>query len=453
MYAPFVNSYKRYQLGSWAPTAIVWSRDNRTCGFRTVGEHQGSRVECRLPGADANPYLAFAATIASGLWGIANQVEPPAMFEGNAYEAKDVPRVPSSLHEAIEAFRGSTIAREAFGDFVFEHLLNTAEQEQIIFDNQTVTDWELARYFERGMNDPLVERVLRSVPGWARVDFEVVPLEGGITNRNYVVTVDGRRYVLRVPGADTELLGIDRANEYRAATVAAEAGVGPEVVAFLPDTGCFVTRFVEGAHAPMEALRDEAVLGLVVRSLHAFHGCPPVPSSFPVFRIVEQYREIAELRGVGAPPAFDEAHAVADRIEAAFGVSPSPLTTCHNDLLNANLLRDGDHVWIVDYEYAGMGDPFFDLGNLAVNNDLDAAAQEALLRHVYGDVRDRHRARLALMRIMSDFREAMWGVVQQAISRLDEDFVAYADTHFARLLANAAASPMEELLVAAQEPA
>jgi glutamine synthetase len=150
MYAPFVNSYKRYQLGSWAPTAIVWSHDNRTAGFRTVGEHKSSRVECRLPGADANPYLAFAATIASGMWGIRNQVEPPAMFQGNAYEAKEVPRVPTSLHEAIDAFRGSQLAREAFGDFVFEHLLNTAEQEQVIFDNQVVTDWELARYFERG---------------------------------------------------------------------------------------------------------------------------------------------------------------------------------------------------------------------------------------------------------------------------------------------------------------
>jgi glutamine synthetase len=128
----------------------VWSRDNRTAGFRTVGEHKSARVECRLPGADANPYLAFAATIASGMWGIRNRVEPPVMFEGNAYEAKDVPRVPTSLHEAIDAFRGSQVAREAFGDDVFEHLLNTAEQEQIMFDNLTVTDWELARYFERG---------------------------------------------------------------------------------------------------------------------------------------------------------------------------------------------------------------------------------------------------------------------------------------------------------------
>jgi glutamine synthetase len=150
MFAPFVNSYKRYQLGSWAPTAIVWSRDNRTCGFRTVGEHKGSRVECRIPGGDVNPYLGYAATIASGLWGIENQVEPPEMFVGNAYEAKDVPRVPYSLHEAVETFRGSTVGREAFGDFVFEHLLNTAVQEQTIFDNNSVTDWELQRYFERG---------------------------------------------------------------------------------------------------------------------------------------------------------------------------------------------------------------------------------------------------------------------------------------------------------------
>src|SRR3954453_17358213 len=162
MYAPFVNSFKRYQLGSWAPTAIVWARDNRTAGYRTVGEHKGSRGESRRPGADANPYLAFAATIASGMWGIRNQVEPPAIFEGNAYEAKDVPRVPTSLHEAIDAFRGSTVAREAFGDFVFEHLLNTAEQEQIVFDNQVVTDWGLARYFERGYRSPLAGEQLPS---------------------------------------------------------------------------------------------------------------------------------------------------------------------------------------------------------------------------------------------------------------------------------------------------
>ena len=149
MFAPSVNSYKRYQAGSWAPTAIAWGHDNRTCGFRLVGEHAGLRIESRIPGADANPYYAFAATIAAGLHGIENGLEPPAMFKGNAYEAKDVPRVPTSLHEAVAEFERSEVGRKAFGDAVFEHLLNTARQEQIIFDNTTVTDWELSRYFER----------------------------------------------------------------------------------------------------------------------------------------------------------------------------------------------------------------------------------------------------------------------------------------------------------------
>ncbi len=150
MFAPFVNSYKRYQLGSWAPTAVVYSHDNRTAGFRIVGHKKSFRIENRIPGADVNPYLGYAATIAGGLYGIQNKIDCGEIFEGNAYEAKGVPRVPSSLHEAVDAFEKSEVAREAFGDFVFEHLVNTAQQEQIIFDNNTVTDWELVRYFERG---------------------------------------------------------------------------------------------------------------------------------------------------------------------------------------------------------------------------------------------------------------------------------------------------------------
>ena len=301
--------------------------------------------------------------------------------------------------------------------------------------------------------DPELDAILRSVPGWADAELAVEPLDGGITNRNYVVRTDGQAYVLRVPGRDTELLGIDRANELRAARVAADAGVGPEVVAFLPELGSFVSRFVPGAHIPMADLRVPEVLESVVTSLRRLHTCPPIPSSFNAFRIVETYFATASTRGVTVPAAYDDAHAVADRIEHALEVSPSPLTTCHNDLLNANFLRDGDHVWIVDYEYAGMGDVFFDLGNLSVNNDLDDAARNVLLdRYFLGDVRDRHRARLALMCLMSDFREAMWGVVQQAISTLDVDFVDYADRHFARLLGNAATLPLDDLLRAAGEP-
>lgn len=148
MYAPSVNSYKRFQAGSWAPTKIVLGKDNRTCGLRLVGDHESFRVESRIPGADVNPYFAFAATIAAGLHGIENEIGTPEIFEGNAYEA-DLPTVPFSLHEAIDCMKGSEVARAAFGPTVFQHLFNTAVIEQSVFDNETVTDWELMRYFER----------------------------------------------------------------------------------------------------------------------------------------------------------------------------------------------------------------------------------------------------------------------------------------------------------------
>jgi glutamine synthetase len=147
-YAPFVNSYKRYQATSFAPTSVVWAWDNRTCGFRIVGHGSGLRVECRIPGADANPYIAFAATIAAGLHGIENKLELPPEFQGDAYSAKGLPRVPGNLTEAIDALERSEVARRAFGDDVVEHYLHSARLERKSFDS-AVTDWELRRNFER----------------------------------------------------------------------------------------------------------------------------------------------------------------------------------------------------------------------------------------------------------------------------------------------------------------
>jgi glutamine synthetase len=147
-FAPTVNSYKRYQSGSFAPTRIVVGWDNRTCGFRLCGEGSGFRVENRIPGADANPYLAFAATIAAGLHGIRNRLKPPKLYEGNAYEDATLPQVPKTLREAIMELERSKVAREALGVRVVEHYLHTARLEQQAFD-QVVTDWELHRNFER----------------------------------------------------------------------------------------------------------------------------------------------------------------------------------------------------------------------------------------------------------------------------------------------------------------
>jgi glutamine synthetase len=148
LFAPYVNSYKRFKAGSFAPTAIVWARDNRTAGFRIVGHGPSLRVECRIPGADANPYLAFAATLAAGLDGIAQRIEPPTRFDGDAYAAGDVPRVPATLPEAIAEFAASALFRTAFGAEVVEHLVHFARTEQRKFD-ETVTTWERRRYLER----------------------------------------------------------------------------------------------------------------------------------------------------------------------------------------------------------------------------------------------------------------------------------------------------------------
>ncbi len=143
-----MNSYKRYAAGSWAPSTLAWGYDNRTCGFRIVGHGQGLRTESRIPGADANPYLVFAALLAAGLHGIEQDLSLPPAFEGNAYES-DVRRFPNTLRDAIAALESGGIAREAFGDEVVDHYLNYARTEQRLFD-QVVTCYERERFFERG---------------------------------------------------------------------------------------------------------------------------------------------------------------------------------------------------------------------------------------------------------------------------------------------------------------
>jgi glutamine synthetase len=147
-YAPYVNSYKRYQAGTFAPTRIAWAWDNRTTGFRVCGSGDSLRIENRIPGADANPYLAYAATIAAGLHGIERKLEPPALYQGNAYEDPSLPQVPGSLREAVAALEQSQVARPMLGDAVFEHYLHTARLELEALD-KVVTTWELERNFER----------------------------------------------------------------------------------------------------------------------------------------------------------------------------------------------------------------------------------------------------------------------------------------------------------------
>ena len=147
-YAPTVNAYKRYQAGSWAPTSMAWSYDNRTASFRVVGHGPSLRIECRIPGADCNPYLVYAAALASGLDGIANQIEPPDIFEGDVYTARGLPQVPPNLRQATDLFERSDFAQQVFGAEVVAHYAHFWRVELAAYDAY-VTDWERKRYFER----------------------------------------------------------------------------------------------------------------------------------------------------------------------------------------------------------------------------------------------------------------------------------------------------------------
>ena len=278
------------------------------------------------------------------------------------------------------------------------------------------------------------DEVVRSVWPDGHSTFEV--LGGGITNHNLKVSRADGTFVLRIAGKDTELLGIDRSVELEATRAAAAVGVGPDVVDFVEPEGWLVTRFVEGEIPRLERMREPATLRRVAATLRAIHSGPPVRGRFNAFRIVEDYRTTAFERGAEMLPAYVTARQLARRIEHLRRAAPE--RPCHNDLLNANFIDDGHRLRIVDWEYAGMGDVFFDLANFSVNHGLDEEARDTLLEAYVGALRPGDRRVLELMRFMSDFREAMWGVVQAAVSELDFDFAAYADEHFARLERTAA---------------
>jgi thiamine kinase-like enzyme len=265
----------------------------------------------------------------------------------------------------------------------------------------------------------------------------VVQLEGGITNRNFRVNFGGMDYVVRLPGKRTEILGIDRTAECIANKAAAGMGMAPGVAAMFEEPSCLVTLFIDGREMSVDELRTPETLAEVARDLRRFHDSgTQLPTEFDSFRLVEEYAETGRANGSEPPEGYDDALEAAHRIEKAVEGQPThEPVPAHNDLLTANfLLGDGNHIQLIDWEYAGMGDRWFDLGNFAVNNELDDEQEEQLLEAYFDEPPDdRRRATLKLFRFMSDFREAMWGVVQTGVSELDFDFREYAQKHFDRL--------------------
>jgi thiamine kinase-like enzyme len=265
---------------------------------------------------------------------------------------------------------------------------------------------------------------------WPGREARVTALSGGITNHNFRVDVDGSSFELRMGGADTQLLGIDRHAERAASERASEIGVGPRVERFVEPEGWLVTRFIDGRPISIENLRRPETIRRIAASLRKLHDAEPIPGRFDSHAVVEEYSREAAGRGVAIPSAYAAAHEESERIRAARG--PQQHVPCHNDLLNANFLDDGE-IRIVDWEYAGMGDRYFDLANLSVNHEFVEGEDRVLLEAYFGEATDESLRDLRQMKFMSDFREAMWGVLQSGISELDFDFKAYATKHFKRM--------------------
>lgn len=288
-----------------------------------------------------------------------------------------------------------------------------------------------------------VTRALRRLPAFRDVeDVTATPLGGGLTNRNYRVEVGGETFVLRVSGAGVEGLLIDRPREMAAVRAAAAAGVAPEVVDHLPDYSVVLTRFAHGRPVTADEARRPDALAWVARALRAYHD-HPVPAGlgpFCPYHTARHYYRLAVAKGVPVPPELGPAVELADRLEAAAGPAVDP-RLCHNDLLLGNFIAVGDGVRVLDWEYAGLGDPMFDLGNFAAHAQLDEAGERALLLAYRGEVTDADLRRLLLMRLASDLREATWGFLQAGVSTLHPPayYLDYGRRHLDRFLLGAAA--------------
>lgn len=284
------------------------------------------------------------------------------------------------------------------------------------------------------MVEPALVRLLARIPGVDPARARVSPLKGGITNRNYRVDGPAGSYVLRVAGRGSAALGIDRRRECRATRVAAAAGIGPEVVVFLPEVPALVTRFIHGRGLTRRSAARPAVLRRIVASIRRYHSGRPFPGRFCPFETVRRYGALARRRGVRLPAEAGRALEALARVERATTASRTRVP-CHNDLLPGNLIDDGRRIRVLDWEYAGMGDPFFDLGNLAANLSLSAAAERRLLALYLGRrPRAGESARLASFRLASDMREAFWGFLQAGVSTLPFDFMGYGRKHVRKFL-------------------
>jgi len=282
--------------------------------------------------------------------------------------------------------------------------------------------------------DKYIAEVLRSIPELSRAALSWLPLSGGITNENFLVTVGQKKLVLRLGGRQTELLGINRIFESETIKLTSALGISPRVIFADANKGILLSQYVEGRTLSPEWCLEEEVFQRIARTIRRLHEIPFVPGRFCVFKTVRDYHKLCLARkGNPLPADFSVALAMLSKIEEALS-RETALVPCHNDLLSSNFIDDGKHLWLLDWEYAGMGDLFFDLGNFAAHQELSEPLCLKLLGLYFGTVSDKRHAHFQLMFAVSDMREAMWGFSQSLLSTIDFDYVGYGNKYYQRFM-------------------
>lgn len=298
-----------------------------------------------------------------------------------------------------------------------------------------------------------VEQVVSSIHAWRGKQIEIQPLSGGLTNTNYRVEVDGMPHFVRIPGAKTELLAVDRRNEYYNTRVAAESGVGPKILFYIPEYDVMVLEFIDGQTMSNQRLQAPGMPTRIAQSIKLLHRGPRFLTDFNMFRLTEYYLKVCDEHEVTIPDRYPARLPAVKQIEKALVVHPLPALPCNNDLLAENYIDDGNLLRLIDYEYSGNNDPCFELGNTCQELSYDEPRIRELCAAYFGAASASMLARMKLNMIMSDVGWALWAAIQAKISTIQYDFWGWATDRWSRAEAKIDSAQFPGWLEDVQKPA
>ena len=278
----------------------------------------------------------------------------------------------------------------------------------------------------------VIEDAVAKIEDWKGKQVSIEPLSGGLTNTNYKVTVDGTPFFVRVPGESTELLAVDRKNEYFNSKAAAEAGVGPKVLYHLPEYDVMVLEFIDGKTMSKDALNAPGMPTRMAQAIKKLHAGPRFLTDFDMFRLTEYYLKLCEERAIPIPDGYLERLPTIEQIEKAMSAKPLATVPCNNDLLAENYINDGTSLRLIDYEYSGNNDPCFELGNTCQEMEFNEDQIREVCAAYFGEASDSMIARMKLNMIMSDVGWGLWAAIQEKISTIEYDFWGWAIERWGR---------------------